>query len=279
MRSTPSPLVALQHLIDPAGIGGIDGEVGAEFLQPAAAHRIGGGADHELCALELCDLHRHQADAGACALDQHALARLQRAVGDDGIVHGGERDGQGRRFLEIHVGGRAEQPAVIGQRIFGKRLAARAHDLVADLDAFRVGPELGDFAGPFHAEHGADAAGRAMDMALGHAEVGAVQPAGVHLDQDLRALRRRFCDVGDLGALGPVDIGFHETPLLVVGLAAIYSAAWRRAPDSMPSKRSRTIASASRMMRETSSAQLGMSWIRPCTWPADQMPSSESPVA
>ncbi len=68
---------------------------------------------------------------------------------------------------------------MIGQRIFGKGRAARAHDLVADLDAPGVRPELGDFAGPFHAEHGADAAGRAMGVALGHAEIGAVQPAGM----------------------------------------------------------------------------------------------------
>ena len=124
-------------------------------------------------------------------------------------MHGGERDGEGGGFLEIHVRGRAEQPAVIGQRIFGKRRAARAHDLVADLDAFGVGAELGDFARPFHAEHGADAAGRAMHMALGHAEIGAVEAAGMDLDQHLRALRRRFCDVGDFGAVGAVDIGFH----------------------------------------------------------------------
>ena len=44
-------------------------------------------------------------------------------------------------------------------------------------------------AGPFHAEHGADAAGRAMDMALGHAKIGTVEAAGMDLDQHLRALR------------------------------------------------------------------------------------------
>ena len=37
------------------------------------------------------------------------------------------------------------------------------------------------------------------------------------------------------------------------------------------------IASASATMRATSSAQVGMSWIRPCTMPADQMPKSGSP--
>ena len=77
------------------------------------------------------------------------------------------------------------------------------------------GPEFGDFARPFHPEHGADAAGRAMDMALGHAEVGAVEAAGVDLDQHLRAFRRGLCNVGDFGAIGAVDIGFHGVLLLL----------------------------------------------------------------
>src|SRR6202012_5980810 len=111
---------------------------------------------------------------------------------------------------EIHVGGRAEQPAVIGKRVFGKGLAARAHDLVADLDALRIGAELGDFAGPFHAEHGADAAGRAMRVALAHAGVGAIESAGAHAHQHLRALRFWLSDVGNPSALSAVDISLHE---------------------------------------------------------------------
>jgi hypothetical protein len=78
------------------------------------------------------------------------LAGLQCAVGHDSIVHGGERDGQGGRFLEIHVRGVAEQPAVIGERIFCERAAARSHHPVADPDAFGLRSEFGDLAGPFH---------------------------------------------------------------------------------------------------------------------------------
>ncbi len=124
-------------------------------------------------------------------------------------MHGGERDGQGGRLVKVHVGGRAEQPAMVGQRVFGEGSTTGAHDLVADFDAFGVGPEFGDFAGPFHPEHGADAAGGAMGVALGHAEVGPVEAAGMHLDQHLGAFRRRFCDIGDFSAVGAVDIGFH----------------------------------------------------------------------
>src|SRR6185369_8479183 len=50
----------LQYLIDPAGILRVDREIGAELLQPPAAHRVRGRADHEFGALEFCDLHRHQ---------------------------------------------------------------------------------------------------------------------------------------------------------------------------------------------------------------------------
>jgi len=39
--------------------------------------------------------------------------------------------------------------------------------LSPNLDALGLRSELGDFARPFHSEHGADAAGRAVHMALG----------------------------------------------------------------------------------------------------------------
>jgi hypothetical protein len=49
-----------------------------------------------------------------------------------------------------------------------------------------------------------------MGVALGHAEVGAIEAAGAHANQHLRALGRGFCHVGDCSAIGAVDIGFHE---------------------------------------------------------------------
>ena len=114
------------------------------------------------------------------------------------------RDAWGVGGVDQHVGAEAAVDAVAAVLLaLAQRLPAGAAvfagaacrpqpgvaDLVADLDAFRIGPELGDFARPFHAEHGADAAGRAMHMALGHAEIGAVEAAGMNLDQHLRALR------------------------------------------------------------------------------------------
>src|SRR3984885_8512655 len=49
------------HLLAPTGVAGIYREISAEFLQASAASRIGRRADHELGALELGDLHGHQA--------------------------------------------------------------------------------------------------------------------------------------------------------------------------------------------------------------------------
>jgi hypothetical protein len=71
----------------------------------------------------------------------------------------------------------------------------RAHDLVADFDALGVRSKLGDLAGPFHAEHGADASGRSVGVAFGHAEIGAIETAGLHANQHLRALRCGFCNL------------------------------------------------------------------------------------
>ena len=58
-----------------------------------------------------------------------------------------------------------------------------------------------------------------------------------------------------------------------------YSAATATRETIMPSSRPRMIDSAPETIREISSAQVGMSWIRPWTWPADQMPWSGSPVS
>ena len=73
----------------------------------------------------------------------------------------------------------------LGIRLAAGALKGRIRRLVLN----DIGPKLGDFARPFHAEHGADAPRTAMHMALGHAEVGPIQAAGMDLDQHLGALR------------------------------------------------------------------------------------------
>ena len=99
---------------------------------------------------------------------------------------------------------------MIGQRVLGKCRTARAHDAVADLHALGIRSELGDLAGPFHAEHGAGPASRTMGVTLAHAGVGAVQPAGTDADEHLCAFRLWLSDVGNSSAFRAVDVSFHE---------------------------------------------------------------------
>ena len=259
-----------QHLVDPAGVAGVDREVGAELLQPPAARGIGRRSDHRPGAFQPGDLQRHQADPRACALDQHRLTALQPAVGDERVVHRRQRDRQRGGDLEAHALRNRKQPLVIGEGVFGKRRAARSHHAIADLDAAGLRSQFDDLSRPLHAEHGAGATRAAVGMTLGHAQVGPVEAAGANPHQHLGALRRGFGNLGDGSAAGAIDERFHGIGL--AGWTAPYSAAARRLVTTIDSRRPSMMASASRTMRDTSSSQLGISSIRPCTWPADQMP-------
>ena len=131
-------------------------------------------------APELCDLHRHQADARTGALES-ARSGWLRAVGDDRMAHGGGARLAGwRRPEPCSRGGTAGRgrPAVSCERS-----AAGAHDLVADLDALCQGPSSA--ISPAHSIPSTVPAPPAMDVALGHAEVGAVEAAGMDADQHL----------------------------------------------------------------------------------------------
>src|SRR4051812_20613135 len=118
-----------------------------------------------------------------------------------------------------------------------------------------------------------------MHMPLCHAEVRPVEPAGAYADQHLSATRCGLGHIGDCGAVGAVDVSLHRIILACSGVGTDYSAASRRGPDIMPCRRLAMMDSASWTKRGINLAQLGMSWIKPCTWPADQMPWSASPVA
>ncbi len=134
------------------------------------------------------------------------------SVGDQRVVHGGQRDGQRCGILEAHPTRNLKQSAVIGEGILRQCRGARSHHPIADLDALRIGTECCHFAGPLHAEHCADATGGAMGMPFGHAEVGAIEPACVHAHQNLDALRCRLGRLRDDSAICAVEIGFHELP-------------------------------------------------------------------
>ena len=159
----------LQHLLRPVVLRRVDGEIGAELLEPLAAAGVGRRADHEARALELGDLQAHQADAGAGALDQHRLARLQPAGGDERVVHGLQGDRQRRRLLVAHVvGGDGRDAAPVGDGILGIAAVAGAHHAVARLHALDLAADRLDLARELQPEHGARPAGAAVHAARRH---------------------------------------------------------------------------------------------------------------
>ena len=97
IRSTPLSPVAFFTASGHFGSVVSMREVAAELFEPRPPRRIGRGAHHQRRAHELADLQAHQADAGARALDQHGLAALEAAGGDDRVVHGLQRDRKRRR--------------------------------------------------------------------------------------------------------------------------------------------------------------------------------------
>ena len=188
-----APAGGFQHLIGPAGIRGVDREVGAEFGQPRPAAGVGGTADDQARAHHLGDLHAHQADAGTGALDQDALPRLQRTVGHHRIMHGGQRHRQrGGLFPTDIAAGNFTDDAVIGDGILSVPAAALGHHPHARPDmAWHFRADLHHLAGEFQADDGARPADAAMGMAGGDAEIGTVQPGGANPDQHLLRTRLR----------------------------------------------------------------------------------------
>ncbi len=196
VRLTPLPSVALSTASGHAGSRGVDGEIGAEFLEPRAAGIVGRRADHQLGALELGDLQAHQPDARAGALDHHALAGLQPAGGDERIVQRGERDRERGCLLEAHARGHRIDAAPVADGVFGVAAVARAHDAIAGLEgALHLGAGLDHLARPLDADQRADAAVGAMRQAARDREIGAVERRGLDLHQHLVGLGLRLRDI------------------------------------------------------------------------------------
>ena len=200
----------LLRLGRPIGVAGVEREVGAVFLEPRPARRIGRGADNERRAHDFGDLHSHQAHAGAGALHQKGLAALEPAGGDHRVMHGLQRHRKARRLLVGHVvGGDAMNAPGVSSDELGEAARRRAHDTVAGLDALHLGADRLDLAGTFQAKARADAADAAVLVARGDDEIGAVETRGPHPDQDLVRLWLGFRQVADLDALLADDGSFH----------------------------------------------------------------------
>src|SRR5690606_33735414 len=100
------PAGRLEHPVRPGRIAGIEGEIRAELGKTRPPRGISRGPDDEPGTLQPGDLERHEADAGAGALDEDALSGTKAAIGDDGVMHRLERHGKRRRLLEAADGGR-----------------------------------------------------------------------------------------------------------------------------------------------------------------------------
>ena len=196
VRLSPLPPVAFSTCFGPVRVLGADGEIGAELLEPRAARVVGRGADHELRAHQLGDLQADDADAGACALHHHGLAGLEPAGGDQRVVQRVQPDRQGRGLLEAHAVGDFHGAAVVADRDLGVAAGRVAHHPVALLEVAHVGADLDHLAGEFAADRLAGR-GAVAGVALGRAEIGAVERDRLDLDQEVGRLRLRLRHVLD----------------------------------------------------------------------------------
>ena len=165
------------------------------------------------------DLHAHDTDTGAAALDQDRLAGLEFTVGDDGVMHGQEGRGNRAALDEIHMVRHGQGPAVIGGRIFGPAARTDSHHPVADRDAAGLRTRLDDLAAERRTHDLRRAADMAVILALGGQQVRAVHAAAGDLDDHLRRLHLGPVDLGDLNAV----FGEHDGLHLVVGHGFAFS--------------------------------------------------------
>ena len=143
-------------------------------------------------------------------MEKDGFARFQAAGGDDGVVHGLQRDRERRGLLEAHViGGNRGGAAPVGDGVFRVTAGPRAHDAVARFDALSFGADGHDLTGELQPGRGAQPPCPAMRLAGYHPQIRSVQAGGADADQDFVGLGFGAGDVLDLQAGGGDDGGFH----------------------------------------------------------------------
>ena len=217
ITSTPLPPVAALTSSGHSGRVRVDCEIAAEFGKPRAPLRIGRGTHHQRRAHQLGDLHAHQADARTGALHQQGVAALERAGGDDRVVHGAERNRKARGLLIAHVVGRDAMDAQkIRHRIFRDTARRRRHHPVARRETGHLRAHRLDFAGTFEPDSGTCAADRAMAVTGCHDEIGPVEGRGADADQHLVRFRGRLLHVPNLDPGIAQNRGLHLKSFSVV---------------------------------------------------------------
>ena len=101
---------------------------------------------------------------------------FSRPGADQRVVHGLDGDRHAGGLLVAHVVGRDLVGAAgIGDGVLGEAAGRRAHHPIARLEVLDVAADRLDLAGAFQADDGAGAADRAVAMARGDREIGAVE--------------------------------------------------------------------------------------------------------
>ena len=138
-------------------------------------------------------------DSARGAVHEQPLAHGQARLGEERVVRGGERLGDTARGGPVELVGNRHRGALVHDRVL--RLAASGddrHHAVARLEAAGAAPAADDLARELQAR---DVGGRArwrgiMSGELHH--VGAVEPGGLHANQQLPVLGLRIRVFGDL---------------------------------------------------------------------------------
>jgi hypothetical protein len=157
----------------------------------------------------LVDLQSDDADAGACALHHHALASLEPAGGDQRVMQRVQPDRQGRGLLVAHTVGNFHGTAVVADRDLGVAPGRVTHHPVTIFEVAHVGADFDHLAGEFAADRFAGR-GAVAGVALGRAEIGAVERDRLDLDQQVGRFGLRLRHVLDDDAVRGRNTGFHD---------------------------------------------------------------------
>ena len=98
-----APACQRQHLIRPIRIIGIHRMIRAEILELGAPFRMGRRADNQRCPHVFRDLHPHQPNAAGGTQNHDRFTLGHPAIGNQRIMHGGQRYRQSGGFLPGHI--------------------------------------------------------------------------------------------------------------------------------------------------------------------------------
>jgi hypothetical protein len=135
----------LHHRVAEIGLARGEPHVEPERLESGELLRRARSADH-MRAQRLRRLQRGHADAGGDAEHQQPLARLERALADQHVVHHAEHERYRRRRFPREALGHRHRFARVHQRVLGEGAGTAPHHALARAKARDGRTELGDFA-------------------------------------------------------------------------------------------------------------------------------------